>query len=121
MTEYQEICDGKTIEELEIELKYQVHNLGYDLTDSFPSYIQDRINTLKHKAMDNPKGFFICGIEVTEEHIGSKVTYVPQHAHGDASHFDCEGGTIVRWNDGGVFVNYVRNTARTDFRDLVWG
>ena len=76
MTEYQEICDGKTIEELKIELAYQVNDLGFNLGDSFPSYIQDRINILKRKTMDNPKGFFICGIEVTEEHIGSKVTYV---------------------------------------------
>ncbi len=66
-------------------------------------------------------GYFIEGVELTEEHIGSKVTYVPRHANGDASHKDCEGGTIKRWNDGGVFVDYVRNVCRTDFADLVWG
>ena len=69
----------------------------------------------------NPKGKFITGVELTEAHIGSKVTYVPQHAEGNASHPDCENGHIKSWNDGGVFVQYAGNTARTDFKDLVWG
>ncbi len=70
---------------------------------------------------DNPVGKFIDGKPLTEEHVGSKVTYVPRHANGNASHPDCEGGRIKRWNDGGVFVDYVRNVARTNFDDLVWG
>jgi hypothetical protein len=46
MTEYEEICNGKSIEELEIELKYQL-SLGYNEGDSFPSYIKDRIAELQ--------------------------------------------------------------------------
>jgi hypothetical protein len=64
MTEYQECCDGKSIPELEAEIKYQVEILGYNLGDSFPSYIRDRINILKRKEMDNPKGFKIEGREL---------------------------------------------------------
>lgn len=70
---------------------------------------------------DNPKGCFIENTELTEEHIGSKVTYIPNHANGDASHKDCEEGTIKRWNSSGVFVNYTRNTCHTRFNNLVWG
>jgi hypothetical protein len=71
--------------------------------------------------MDNPPGKFIEGKELTEGNIGDKVTYIPRHANGDASHKDAEGGRIKRWNDGGVFVDYTRNVCRTDFNDLVWG
>jgi len=70
---------------------------------------------------DNPKGFYIEGIELTEEHIGSKVTYIPRNANGNISHKDCEQGRIKRWNDGGVFVDYTKNICRTNFKDLVWG
>lgn len=70
---------------------------------------------------ENPKGFFIEGVELTEEHIGSKVTYIPRHANGDASHKDAKGGHIKWWNDGGVFIIYPHNTCRTSFEDLVWG
>lgn len=69
----------------------------------------------------NPINCFIQGKELTEKNIGDKVTYIPRHANGDASHPDSEGGRIKSWNDGGVFVDYVRNTARTNFEDLVWG
>ena len=69
----------------------------------------------------NPKGQFIQKIELQEKHIGDKVTYIPTHANGQVGHPDCELGVISSWNDGGVFVNYVYNTCRTDFRDLVWG
>ena len=43
MTEYQEITYGKTIEELESELQYQVLELGYVAGDSFPAYLIDLI------------------------------------------------------------------------------
>ena len=69
----------------------------------------------------NPSGHRIEGIELTEESVGSKVTYIPRHAEGNASHPDAEGGRIKSWNDGGVFVDYVYNVCRTDFNDLVWG
>ena len=71
--------------------------------------------------MSNPIGKFIEKIELNESHVGSKVTYIPRHANGNAAHPDSEGGRIKSWNDGGVFVDYVRNTARTNFEDLVWG
>lgn len=65
--------------------------------------------------------FEIEGTKLTEEHIGSKVTYIPRHANGDASHKDAEGGTIKRWNEYGVFVNYISNTKLTPYECLVWG
>lgn len=47
MTEYEEITIGKTVEELEIELKFQIETLGYNKGDSFPSYLQELINLKK--------------------------------------------------------------------------
>jgi hypothetical protein len=61
-------------------------------------------------------------VELTNEHKGSKVTYIPSHAHGSAAHPDCEGGTISSWNNWFVFVNYGKGTnAATRTEDLVWG
>ena len=69
----------------------------------------------------NPNNKFIEGKELIEKNIGDKVTYIPRHANGDASHADAEEGRIKSWNDGGVFVDYIKNICRTDFKDLVWG
>lgn len=69
----------------------------------------------------NEPAKFIENIELTNEHIGYSVTYVPRHAQGDASHKDCERGKIKSWNEGGVFVDYGYNVKRTNFEDLVWG
>ena len=63
----------------------------------------------------------IQNIELTEEHIGSIVTYVPRHANGNCSHEDCETGRIKSWNDGGVFVDFIRNVCRCNYEDLVFG
>ena len=69
----------------------------------------------------NPSGFVIDGKELDSNDVGRLVTYIPRHANKDASHPDCETGRILRWNDGGVFVDYIRNICRTSFSDLVWG
>ena len=71
--------------------------------------------------LENPKGKLIQGIELTESHIGAKVTYVPRHANGNASHPDAEQGRIKRWNEDGVFVDYIKNVCHTDFNDLIFG
>lgn len=64
----------------------------------------------------------IQGREVTEEDVGSKVTYVPRHAHGDASHKDAEGGIISSIGKTGIFVEYGRGTPKlTPPELLVWG
>jgi len=64
----------------------------------------------------------IKGRELKKEHKGSKVTYIPLHAEGDASHPDCQGGTISSWNERYVFVNYGTGINQaTDPFDLVWG
>ena len=64
----------------------------------------------------------ISTIEITKKCIGSKVTYVPRYAKGNAGHKDCEGGTISSWNDKFIFVNYGTGTnAATRPEDLVWG
>ena len=64
----------------------------------------------------------IENVELTEEHKGSKVTYVPRHAKDNASHPNAEGGTISSWNDKFVFVNYGTGTNKaTPPELLVWG
>ena len=60
--------------------------------------------------------------ELTEEHVNSKVTYIPPHAKGNANHPDAKGGTISSWNDFYIFVNFGTGTnpaCRPE--DLVWG
>ena len=60
--------------------------------------------------------------QLEESDKGSKVTYIPTHAKGDANHSDSEGGTISSWNDRFVFVNYGTGTNKaTRPEDLVWG
>ena len=64
----------------------------------------------------------IEGVKLREDCIGAKVTYMPNHAEGNASHTDCEGGTISSWNDSFIFVNYCKGTnAATKAENLVWG
>ncbi len=36
--------------------------------------------------------------------IGDRVKYIPLHAHGDASHKDCETGVVTSVRPGVVFV-----------------
>lgn len=65
---------------------------------------------------------YIEGRQLTEEHKGSKVTYIPSYANRNASHPACEEGTISSWNDTYVFVNYGRGTnAATRPENLVFG
>ena len=45
-------------------------------------------------------------VELTDYHIGARVTYIPFQAKGDLSHVDCQVGHIKRWNDAYVFVYY---------------
>jgi len=59
---------------------------------------------------------------LTEEHNGSKVTYVPRHVNGNAAHKDCEGGTIKRFTEHTIFVEYGTGTAKSTPPELlVWG
>ncbi|MCX6217585.1 DUF1643 domain-containing protein [Spirosoma sp.] len=67
------------------------------------------------------RDYVIDGRVLVAADIGSKVTYVPTHAHGNRSHPDCEPGTLIGWNSVGAMVDYVRNKCRTDYTDLVWG
>ncbi len=68
------------------------------------------------------KGLMIEFEELTDEHYGSKVIYIPPHAKGDASHSDSQGGTISSWNHKYVFVEFGVGTphAVRPFL-LVWG
>jgi len=43
--------------------------------------------------------------------IGDPVTYVPYHAHGDASHKDCERGHVTSTNERFVFVRFKGSTS----------
>lgn len=51
MTEYEEICNGKTANELEAELVYQVNNLGFNIADSFPQHLIHEIEKLTNKSV----------------------------------------------------------------------
>lgn len=46
MTEYEEITNGKTTEELVKEINYQLNEQGYNFEDSFPQYIRECIAKL---------------------------------------------------------------------------
>lgn len=63
----------------------------------------------------------IQGRSVSAADIGSKVTYVPLHAEGNASHKDCECGTISSWSRSCIFVNYGGGSQATSPSDLIWG
>ncbi|KKM07516.1 hypothetical protein LCGC14_1733160 [marine sediment metagenome] len=70
----------------------------------------------------NKSNMKIQGKVLRESDIGSKVTYVPHHAHGNACHVDVEGGTISSWGDSFVFVNFGGGTNPAVTPDqLVWG
>jgi hypothetical protein len=58
---------------------------------------------------------------ISDEHIGSKVTYIPSHAQKNANHKDAEQGHIKSWNDRFVFVQYITGVKATPPELLVWG
>lgn len=65
---------------------------------------------------------YIEEVEVTEEHIGSSVTYIPIHAGGDINHPDVKRGTISSFNEHTVFVRYNGSTGQsTPIHCLIWG
>ena len=43
---------------------------------------------------------------------GTRVRYVPNHAHGDQHHPDCEDGAISSYNDSNVFVRFDKKVVR---------
>ena len=72
--------------------------------------------------MENQNKLFIQGKEVTQDDIGSPVTYIPPHAKGDASHPAAERGTISSFNDTYVFVRFhAPNGQACRPESLVWG
>ena len=69
-----------------------------------------------------PSGLFIQGREVRGEDIDSPVTYIPNHANGDASHPDAERGHISSFNDTYIFVRFrAPNGQACRPENLVWG
>ena len=46
MTEYEEITNDKTTEQLIVELEYQLNNQGYNFNDSLPQHIIECIHKL---------------------------------------------------------------------------
>lgn len=65
---------------------------------------------------------FIEGKLVTQDDIGSAVTYIPNHAKGDVNHKDCERGVLSSFNDHTVFVRFkAPNGASCKTDNLVWG
>jgi len=66
----------------------------------------------------------IQGRELRKEYnYLDKVTYVPNHAKGNAGHPDCEQGVIIDFNEEFVNVLYSksRNISATMPENLVWG
>lgn len=64
----------------------------------------------------------IEGREVTQEDIGSPVTYIPRHANGNAAHPDAEQGHISSFTETHLFVRYKAATGASTPPDLlVWG
>jgi hypothetical protein len=64
----------------------------------------------------------IEGVQVTEDHIGDPVTYIPNHAKGDVNHSDVEHGTISSFNESCLFVRYKSACGEsTPTNLLVWG
>lgn len=64
-------------------------------------------------------------MKTTDFEPGDKVRYVPNHAHGNVNHPDCEDGIVSSTNDVNVFVRYyyhavLKDTAQsTSPEDLV--
>ena len=46
--------------------------------------------------------------------VGDKVRYVPNHAHGDIRHKDCEIGVVTSLNDKYIFVKYEKQHYESD-------
>lgn len=66
----------------------------------------------------------IQGKELREEfNYLDRVTYVPNHAKGNADHPDCEPGIIISWDRITVKVLYCNNRVvqSTMPENLVWG
>jgi len=59
----------------------------------------------------------------TDQNYLDPVTYIPNHANGDASHPDCERGVIISPSTSSVMVLYFtsRTVQSTSADDLVWG
>ncbi len=70
------------------------------------------------------KKIYIEGREVTvEKNYLDPVTFVPNHANGNAQHKDCEQGVIIRERRGHVFVLFskTRTVQPALAENLVWG
>lgn len=66
----------------------------------------------------------IEGKELRKEfHYLDRVTYIPNHANGNAGHEDCEQGVIISWDMVTVKVLYSHNRVvqSTMPENLVWG
>lgn len=60
-------------------------------------------------------------LRASDFRIGERILYVPNHAHGDAAHPDCERGVVTSTNVVNVFVLYAgrRNAQATSPGDLL--
>lgn len=67
------------------------------------------------------QGCYIEGVEVIEEHIGRRVTYVPPHASGPNDEL-AEQGVITSFNDRYVYVRFKGPNGEACAPSLlVWG
>lgn len=101
---------------------------GYGLSDILCQLSEDYgddeiIKTLRQNNPVKSVKAFIEGNELTEEHYLCPVTYVPNHADGNAGHADAEQGVLIRWDDEHAFVLYCkgRKVARTLLYNLRFG
>ncbi len=65
---------------------------------------------------------FIEGIEVTMDHLGAPVLYVPRHVDNNEDHPDCEVGFISTVNENGIWARFHEGDtgAKCDPETLRW-
>lgn len=75
-------------------------------------------------SVDPTINYVIDGREANiEDNYLDPVTYVPNHAKGNAGHSDCEQGVLINMTERAVFVLFSksRTTQAVNADNLVWG
>ena len=93
-----------------------------DITCDTDEEWNTRVNKVKKELERRNSLLKIEGKEVTEEHVGNKVTHIPPHADGNVNHKDCRSGKISSFNNTYVFVRFHSpNGQACKPENLIWG